>query len=282
MTGPLHYGTVVVIGGGCYGSWYTQQLARAMRKGALAVDRVVVVDRDPACRVARERGRFAPLPLDVHIATWDAWLADWLGAPAMGASAMGASAMGASAMGASAMGAPDMLVPSPLMPHLLLDWLVARAEARWPDRLVRVDPLHAPPAVPWERAAPDGRHYVSFADWMCPVNCIEPARCPVTRGPRDWSLPPALSAYVATERFAGRSLEGPIIFHCVHRTWGVGMVELDTVRAADALIARSVGSDEARFLVGTVSHCHGALGVLRVSACGGPPSPSLAAHVQDS
>jgi len=243
---PLVFGHVVIIGGGCYGSWYAQQLDRAMARGALRVDRVTVVDRDSACRVVRERDRYAALPLAVVTHTWEAFLDRWLSA--------------ATAETAER----DAIVPSPLMPHLLLDWLLARARTRWMGRDVRVVPLRGAPPMPWERAAPDGRHYVSFAEWMCPVNCIEPARCPATRGARDWSMPPALAAYVTAEQALGHSLRGPIIFHCLHRTWGVGMIDVSAVVAGDALVAREAADGPARFLIGTVSHCHGALGVLQL------------------
>jgi hypothetical protein len=179
--------------------------------------------------------------------TWDGFLARWLAASTVASSAH------------------DAIVPSPLMPHVLFDWLLARARARWPNRSVSVRALPSAPPMPWERAAPDGRHYVSFAEWMCPVNCIEPARCPATRGPRDWSMPPALSAYVAAESGRGHALHGPIIFHCLHRTWGVGMIDVAPVLAADALVASEAAGGPARFLVGTVSHCHGALAVLCVA-----------------
>jgi hypothetical protein len=46
------YGTIVVVGGGCYGSYYVRQLGRASSADALSAERVLVVDRDPACRVA--------------------------------------------------------------------------------------------------------------------------------------------------------------------------------------------------------------------------------------
>lgn len=243
---PLVFGHVVIIGGGCYGSWYTQQLDRAMARGALRVDRLTVVDRDPGCQVARERDRYAALPLVVVTDTWEAFLAHWLSS--------------ATAERAER----DAIVPSPLMPHLLLDWLLARARTRWMGRDVRIVPLRVAPPMPWERAAPDGRHYVSFAEWMCPVNCIEPARCPATRGARDWSMPSALSAYVSAEQALGHSLRGPIIFHCLHRTWGVGMIDVSAVVAADALVAMEAADGPGRFLVGTVSHCHGALGVLHI------------------
>jgi hypothetical protein len=240
---------VVVIGGGCYGSWYTQQLSRAHANAALVVQQVTVVDQDPDCRVARRLGEggYGALPVSVAVSPWSNWLAGWLDdVPASER-------------------AHDAIVPSPLMPHLLLDWLVSRATTRWPSRAVTVEPLRAEPDIPWQRSAPDGRHYVSFAEWMCPVNCIEPARCPATRGPRDWSMPPALSTYAAQQRAAGHPLEGPIIFHCLHRVWGVGMIDAEDVAAADHRIASAAASSSTRFLVGTVSHCHGALGVLRIA-----------------
>ncbi len=244
----VSFGHVVVIGGGCYGSWYTQQLTRAAEHGALVVDRVTVIDRDAGCQVAQRHaaGAYAALPLVAETAEWDVWLAQWLD-----------HAGPADRVG-------DAIVPSPLMPHLLLDWLLRGARRRWPTRSVAVEPLRAPPSMPWQRAAPDGRHYVSFAEWMCPVNCIEPARCPATRGARDWSMPPALTAYVEAERAAGQALGGPIIFHCLHRVWGVGMIDADAVVRADRVVAEAGHHGEARLLIGTVSHCHGALGVLHV------------------
>lgn len=252
---PLRLGRIVVIGGGCYGSWYTQQLTRATRRGALIADEVVVVDRNADCIVAAQlpTGAYDELPVRVERTTWREYMAEWL--------AVGSSAL-----------LRDTLVPSPLMPHLCLDWLMDRARARWPDRAIRVEPLSKVPNMPWERAAPDGRHYVSFATWMCPVNCIEPARCPATRGERSWSMPPALESYVAEvaadtlvadpQRLP---LRGPVIFHCVHRTYGVGMVDAAAIAHADERIAIWGDASPVSVLVGTVSHCHGALGVLAVS-----------------
>lgn len=246
---PVVFRQVVVIGGGCYGSWYTQQLHKALTHGALQVERVTVVDRDAACQTAvrAAAGEFAGLPLDVVSAEWNDWLAEWLD-----------DVPPDDRVG-------DAIVPSPLMPHLMLDWLVARAERRWPSRTISVEPLAVEPDIPWQRAAPDGRHYVSFAEWMCPVNCIEPARCPATKGARDWSMPPAITAYVEAQRETDHPLDGPVIFHCQHRVWGVGMIDAHAVAAADQLVARTAAQQPARVLVGTVSHCHGALGVLRVS-----------------
>jgi hypothetical protein len=240
---PLPFGRVVVIGGGCYGSWYAQQLTRAIARGALAVQEILVVDRDADCPVAARwrDGAYAGVPLRLVVAPWDRFLAEWL--------AEGPDAL-----------VRDAMVPSPLMPHLCLDWLVARARDRWPSRRIAVQPLSSPPPTPWQRAAPDGRHYVSFATWMCPVNCIEPAKCPETRGERDWSLPLTLRAFVADDP----QLDGAVIFPCVHRAYGVGMIDAAPIAEADRQVASWGAAGPCRVLVGTVSHCHGALGVLAV------------------
>jgi hypothetical protein len=95
---------------------------------------------------------------------------------------------------------------------------------------------------------------------MCPINCIEPARCPHTRGDRTWSLPVALARHGDDERAAGRPVEGPFIFHCAHRAFGVGMLDVRDVLAADRAVAeRGAAAGATAFLVGTASHCHGAL-----------------------
>lgn len=239
---PQRFGRIVIIGGGCYGGYYLRQLRRAMAAGAVECAGVVVVDRDPHCAVAAgiapEDARVA-----LEIAEWRDYLARFLPAAARA----------------------DAIVPSPLMPHLLRDWLVDAARARWPGREVRAAALPATPDVPWERAAPDGTHYVSYATWMCPINCIEPARCPHTRGARDWSLAPALRGYAARLQEAGTAAMEPLLFRCVHRAYGVGMIDVSEVLDADAAIA-AAGADGAAVdaLVGTVSHCHGAVSRLIV------------------
>lgn len=247
---PQRFGTIVVVGGGCYGSYYVRQLLRAERAGAVAWESLVIVDRDPACRVAALAPEERPSGLRVEHAEWGAWFADYLGRAADDPDAHAA----------------DAIVPSPLMPHLMAEWLLARARRRWPARPVATEPLAHAPAVPWERAGDDGTHYVSFAEWMCPINCIEPARCPHTRGERTWSMPPALAAYVQSERAAGRPLEGPYVFHCEHKAYGVGMLDVRHVLAADRDIAARGARGAAAFLVGTASHCHGALKRIVVGA----------------
>ena len=243
-----------MVGGGCYGSYYVRQLTRAAKAKALSYDRLLVVDRDPECRVAAEVDDYSrqsqdgpPLPA-VVVSGWTEFFDRYLD---------GAGREGA---------ASDAIVPSPLMPHLMYEWLLGRARRRWPGRVVETRPLERDPSMPWQRRADDGTHYVSYAEWICPVNCIEPATCPKTRGPRSWSMPPGVREYVAAEQARGRGLAGPVIFHCSHRAYGVGMFDTADVVAADRLVEEAGTHGSAEVLVGTVSHCHGALNVLGIGA----------------
>ena len=262
------YGTIVVVGGGCYGSYYARQLSRAAAAGALSWDRLLVVDRDPDCRVARLRaagGAGGPpqpevandsgapphplAPLDIETSEWAAFFERYLAA--------------AAAEPESA--ARDAVVPSPLMPHLMYEWLLSRAREHADGRHVRTVPLDRAPSTPWQRRADDGGHFVSFAEWMCPINCVEPARCPETRGSRSWSMPAAMLDYVREEEASGRPVRGPFLMRCLHRAFGVGMFDTSEVLAADSAL-REIADERvaARALIGTVSHCHGALHLLEV------------------
>lgn len=244
---PQRYGRIVVVGGGCYGSYYVRQLLRAQRADAIAWDELVVVDRDPRCAVAALAPEDRPPALRLVVARWEEFFASYL--PEVGNDGARVA---------------DAIVPSPLMPHLMADWLLARATERWPARAVRVVPVAELPAIPWQRSGDDGTRYVSFAEWLCPINCIEPARCPATRAARTWSLPVALAP--RSPAGARGTAPVPLLFHCTHRAYGVGMIDVRDVVQADATIAERGAAGEAAFLIGTVSHCHGALRCIAIDS----------------
>ena len=135
-SGPIALGDVVIVGGGCYGRFYAGQLLRARARSAATWRRLLVVDRDPRCRVGRELAGTAGVVLVVQdwAGFFDAWLAGSQPADRP----------------------PDTIVPSPLMPHLMFDWLLRRARTRWPARTVERCPLPIGPGTPYDVAAPDG------------------------------------------------------------------------------------------------------------------------------
>jgi hypothetical protein len=245
-TAPLHVAReIVIVGGGCYGTFYARQLERAQARGALAVSRILVVDRDPACQVTRE---LPPAPNRELVAQdWDAFFDRYLEtAPRPRGPAA----------------PPSYIVPSPLMPHLMFDWLLRRARALWPGRSVQQEPLAEPVGTPYDTLAPDGTRYVSWADWLCPTHCIEPALCPIIRAPRTWEMSETATSVAARLSTRGRET-GTALFVTRHLTDGVGAFAVDDALAAAELLAAVGGKGgPAGLLVGTVSACHGALGLL--------------------
>lgn len=229
----------MVVGGGCYGTFYAAQLAKAKQRGRVSYRRVLVVDRDPQCRAIRELGA---APDRVFVAReWRAYLAEFLALAGPG----------------------DHLVPSPHMPHLMFQWLLERARARWPQRTVAAAALPGELGAPYDRRDAAATRYVSFADWVCPTHCVEPARCPAIGAPRTWDMVDAVEGLAHRLRVRGRRVVGPALFVCQHHVYGVGTFTAEAVLAADRLVGDAGAAGEAaEVLVGTISHCHGALNLL--------------------
>ncbi len=245
MTPRTDFRDVVIIGGGCYGSFYAGQLAEARSRGKVAFRQVIVVDRDPDCQAVRT----GPLPADFLLteSAWNPFLDAFLNREP------------------PPDGAPDdAIVPSPLMPHLMAHWLERVTERVWPGSVAEAVAVDRPLGTPYDVLAPDGTRYVSFADWLCPTHCIEPQICPVIRGPRTWEMSDALTAYVA-RLDRDRPTTGPALFVTRHRAFGVGMFDVAEARAARTLLGEAVGRG-ADLVVATVSACHGAVGMLRVTS----------------
>jgi hypothetical protein len=239
---------VAIVGGGCYGTFYAGQMLRARERGKVRYRRLLVVDRNPRCGFAVDIG--AADDRELVVTEWDEFFDGWLDQvriPGPGEPA-------------------DAIVPSPLMPHLMYQWLVRRARNRWPGRPVGQRPLTAPIETPYDSAAPDGTRYVSFADWLCPTHCVEPAICPVTRAPRTWEMSEAMERLTARlNRWA--PTEGPVLFVCRHRVFGVGMFDVSAVLEGDRLVTEAgAGPGEVDVVVGTVSGCHGAVSLLHLGS----------------
>jgi hypothetical protein len=233
---------VIVVGGGCYGTFYASQLAKAKARGKVDFRTVVVVDRNEDCRARRELGD----ALDRRFKTsdWSAFFDRFLAAAG-----------------------DDYIVPSPHMPHLMFEWVLRRARSRWPGRAITVEAVPGDVGTPYDRTASDHTRYVSFADWICPTHCIEPALCPAIGAPRTWEMADALRGLADRLRGAGQAIAGPALFICKHHVFGVGTFAADAVLAGDRLVAETGASGAAAaVLVGTISSCHGAVNLLKLGA----------------
>lgn len=201
-----------------------RRLFKAEAAGKITFGRIVVIDRDANCAAAAlssERVR-------LEVGNWDDWLAQNLAHSPAG----------------------DHLVPYHWAPHVLLDWL-AQDVGRHGLQMTRDhDPSEPPVTPPVLRETRAGDLAMSYADWLCPPACIEPAMCPHTRGPKWWSLATDLAK-------AARS----VVFPCTHLTYGVGTIPLSAIfgardRLVGALLRNEIGP-QTPVWVATASHCHG-------------------------
>lgn len=214
----------MVIGGPKIHTGYVDRLFKAEAAGRITFGRIVVVDRDgscPAAALVNERVR-------LEVATWNVWLGDHL----------------------SRCQPSDHLVPYHWAPHVLLDWLECDLALQG-IRLTRTRDQTAPPArPPFSRETKDGDLALSYAEWLCPPACIEPALCPHTRGPKTWSLAEDLDR-------APRSF----VFPCTHLTYGVGTIPVSAIFAVRDRLVSSFRQGElkatAPVWIGSSSHCHG-------------------------
>jgi hypothetical protein len=262
---PAGPATYTVIGGGCYGSFYTRQLLRYADRAGGPVARIVVVDHDPACRVARE---VSDPRVTVEVADWTDHL-----------SAILPLAIERVAAG---IGLPDRLVPACLAPHILCEALrrVAApdaAHASASEARVLFDAI----GTPFARVLENGSYVLSFATWICPVNCIEPATCPAIAQPLDWDMAEAVANHV---RGWGARVRSCHILQCLHEAFGVGTIPISDI-AREALRLEGVRGEGAGAgggaveyaVIATVSTCHGVAGVLRQRARPSP-DPAVPGH----
>lgn len=232
MPEVLRVPSFVVIGGAEIGTTYVRQLLRAVEAGRLETDRIVVVDRDPACLASRLRDPRRCLEVE----DWSSWLDTGLGR----------------------LGPRDHLVPYHWAPHLLVTWLERQA-LRAGTAVTRGGEI-PPRGVPLERGTAGGDRALSYATWVCPPTCIEPTLCPHTRGPKDWSLASDLESGLPGDPFDDR-----LVFRCLHLVFGVGTIQVGAIHAARDRLLEGRRGGPRRYLVATSSHCHALATLLTVA-----------------
>ena len=229
----------IVIGGGWYGCRHTRQLLKAIARGKVSCDGILVVDRDPACAASQE---FADQPL-VRIITED-WL-DFLSRH----------------FPDGATNASDQTVPTPFAPHLYFDWLRGSVQSARGAASLASEAFELELGLPFEQSDASGNRYISAAGWVCPVSCIEPQQCPAIRGPRTWELGDILRAHATTDT----GFSSVALFTCRHYAFGVGTIPATQLLEVRSRVLAALDGDESlRIAVATVSACHGVVGTLTV------------------
>ncbi|MDX1386270.1 MAG: hypothetical protein R3257_01680 [bacterium] len=222
-----------VVGGGCFGSQYTRWLLRAQKLGWLNFENIWIIDQDSHCQAAQTGLLTGPVQL--REVDWVAYFSHYLqkhhGDP-----------------GAS----EDHWVPSPLSPHILFLGFLQAAGEEFEIQEFREE---VPPPV--RIPLPVGSLAVSFAQWKCPVNCIEPPTCPAIHEERHWDMKRSLKDYFAGQE-AYRSAH---VLQCQHLIHGVGTIPCREIFQAYRIFLDDLaGQKKNQMVLATVSGCHGLIG----------------------
>lgn len=240
----------IIIGGGCYGSFYTRQLLRGADR--IGIGKIHVVDRDSGCQVVRELGGDERDPghrLVFHFQDWKLFLENYL-----------VELLDRHAAGEEIQ---DQYAPPCLAPHILFELFLEKAKKDDPTLLFSQKPVEFAVGTPLDMKLPSGNRALSFATWTCPRSCIEPPTCPHTKGPKDWDM---------KEYLAGSIHEWPLrvdslhLFQCLHYAMGVGTIPMKSV-VEEYIRFRDVVRVPGTHLsaMATVSSCHGLLSLVESS-----------------
>ena len=235
-----------IAGGGEYGSHYVRKLRIALAKGTVALEEIVVVDRDPNCLAIKEIDK---IPIG------RLYVSDW-------------AAFGEEVWSHRQAWADDVWVPAPIAPHILAGWIVERIRREFGLDANPVRDAMPLPKIPYAKSLPDGRVLLSHAPGLCPLGCIEPGECAITKNVRWWEMRQTIDEIVA------KSMNPPIdevaMFFCKHHCdageYDVGGIRMKTIYEEGDRVCDIAKSGRGRIGVATFSSCHGVLNVFDLQA----------------
>ncbi len=231
-----------VVGGGCFGTQYVKWLLRARNLGMLRYEKILAVDRNPHCRLAQEGLREPSLQLVQS--DWIDYFTDYLLENYRHEESR-----------------QDYWVPAPLSPHILFLGFLRGAKSILDILNFQEKAFQQQVPTPVQIPLTTGNLAVSFAEWQCPVNCIEPSNCPAIHAPRTWDMKRDLEGYFAAGAIRELPLQSAHVLQCRHWVHGVGTIPMGNIFDEFEKMLENLKSGKAKeVVVATTSGCHGLIG----------------------
>lgn len=214
-----------ITGGGCFGKQYSEALLLGQKKGALAFEKIYCIDHNPNCLVSHQLNHSQ---VEVIQADWYDFFSDYLVTHEDVNH--------------------DHWVPSHVAPHIMFYSFqkVLEKKSLLEGREIKELPFAHPVRSPVDILFPNGSKAVSFAEWECPIACVEPHICPATQSLRDWELKESLAHF-----------EDMYIIRCQHLSHAVSSTPFSEIIEVLQRLIQNVKRGKSKFSVATVSSCHG-------------------------
>lgn len=151
------------------------------------------------------------------------------------------------------LGPADLLIPDHTAPHVLFQLFIDLLQKE--GKKVEVLPFTEGLETPYQKNFDSGVCAVSYATWMCPVDCDEPAICPHTKSTRTWDFVKRFSEF----KPQAASLH---TFHAQQLAYGVAQIPAIQIKNEWLKLQSTIRNNSRhRFIVATFSHCHGIVGI---------------------
>lgn len=241
----------IILGGGCFGSFYTRQLLRAQK----TIENIHVIDLKQNCQVFLEQGDGGG-KIVYHIQDWKEFFLPYL-----------REKINDARLGKSI---ADHYVPPTFAPHVLMEVFLDIFQKDFPQVKIGPEPMLEPLSeilselkIPVDIALPNGTRALSFATWTCPASCIEPPTCPYTRGPKDWDM----KSYLNNRVGEIHELPLQLIFQCRHLAMGVGTIPVQEIVNEYLRFEKEVSlSGITSVTMASISSCHGLIGCVKIES----------------
>ncbi|QQR81466.1 MAG: hypothetical protein IPJ69_04930 [Deltaproteobacteria bacterium] len=228
----------IILGGGCFGSFYTRQLLRAQK--FLSFQTIHIVDIKKDCQAFLEHGDGAG-KIVYNIQDWKDFFLPYF----------------REKINDVRLGKPieDHYVPPTFAPHVLMEVFLDIFQKDFPLVKIGPEPMIDLLKTPVDMALPNGTRALSFATWMCPASCIEPPTCPHTGGPKDWDMKDYL-----------QNIKTPLyVFQCRHLAMGVGTIPVQEIVNEYLRFEKQVSQSGTHSVsMASVSSCHGLIGQVKI------------------
>lgn len=231
---------IYVLGGHALSLEYMERLLRAKTKGLLPFEKLYYIDENPECIAAKKIGNQAQrIPK-----TYDDFLLDL--------------------MESNKSETNSFVIPDHTAPHVLFRLFLNFLDKKGKDLGIQsnVIPYNEDLKLPYQKLLDSGICALSFATWICPIDCDEPDHCPGIDNSRTWDFQKTFEHYDQNE-----TLKSVHLFYCDQLAYGVvGISSLKLNQEWKNLWKKttSLQNESLTLEVATFTKCHGIIGRAKI------------------
>lgn len=230
----LSCNSIYVLGGHALSLEYMERLLRAQKEGLIDFKKIYYIDDNAECIASKKIGNRATLISK----TYDDFLLDLIESKEAETN--------------------SFVIPDHTAPHVLFRLFLNLLQKKNTEIQSKVVPYDTDLKLPFQKLLDSGICALSFATWICPIDCDEPKHCPGIDNTRTWDFRKTFEHYDKKE--AQKSIH---LFYCDQLAYGVVGISSQKLCAEWNSFDQKVKELKKTPLsleVATFTKCHGIIG----------------------